>query len=878
MTNFKVKKRERFYCLPVKRKQASLTKPQITAISLVLFALMLSVNIVSASTESGEGSKGESYTFSKASPIECMRTHDVGNFVFGVSNFGRIGTGVKPFYDYNTGALVPQGEFPKASNTTYLYKGALWVGAVVNSDTLVSCGSYFNTPAKEMGSYSPIMYFSTLDPDAPEYDGAVSEQDYIAIYNDTIRNRNIKPLYLEITQRSYAWSYEYAEDFAIIEFDIENIGEDDLHGVYIGIYMDADVHTGGAGSDVNTDPPNDGLKGVTNGRDDLTGFLLDYPIQYGICEYYDTVGLAWTIDNNGDYVKGKGFGVPNITAVRILGDQFDIDRFSYNWWVWNYNSTYDYGPQKKENYQFLGNGLGTPIGDGSKYILMSNNEIDFGQPYTASITIGNPIWISAPEDTKYNLSRAGDCQCLISLGPFDITSGANIVLPVAYVAGEGFHYDKYNFTNYLEKEYRPDLFLENSDFSDLVNNAKTASFIYDNPGVDSDGDGYFGKSHICNIDSMLDEENEWVITVADTTYYEGDGIPDWKGAAPPPAPDFWVSPTMNGFRVRFNGYRSETTRDVFSGLYDFEGYHIYIGRDERETSYSLIASYDRSNYDKMVYNPNSQPSPRFELRDNPFTLQELRCLYGHTTDPCYDSTFDPLMYTPNHPYTHPLFPESTFYFVTHDYNNSEYGVTTPIRRIYPEAPAPANVMSLSSDQLTDDGYLKYYDYEFYIEDLLATVPYYINVTAFDFGSPKSGLAPMESSKLIGAICGYPSGSEGEMIGAAKEIYIYPNPFRIDANYRDRGLEGRTKEELPDDKVHQINFANLPNKCTIRIFSLDGDLVREITHDYPKSDPQSTHAIWDLVTRNRQLAVSGLYYWSVEDENGQVQIGKLVILF
>ena len=44
-----------------------------------------------------------------------------------------------------------------------------------------------------------------------------------------------------------------------------------------------------------------------------------------------------------------------------------------------------------------------------------------------------------------------------------------------------------------------------------------------------------------------------------------------------------------------------------------------------------------------------------------------------------------------------------------------------------------------------------------------------------------------------------------------------------------------------------------------------------------NDPNARHDSWDLVTRNKQEVVSGLYYWVVEDFNGQVQIGKLVIL-
>ena len=118
-----------------------------------------------------------------------------------------------------------------------------------------------------------------------------------------------------------------------------------------------------------------------------------------------------------------------------------------------------------------------------------------------------------------------------------------------------------------------------------------------------------------------------------------------------------------------------------------------------------------------------------------------------------------------------------------------------------------------------------------------------------------------------------------------EVFIYPNPYRIDQNYRERGFEGLdtlgqrlTRNQRPDTRTRRIHFANLPPKCTISIFSLDGDLVREIIHDKDASDPNASHDSWDLITRNTQTVVSGLYYWTVENtETGDVQIGKLVII-
>jgi hypothetical protein len=292
---------------------------------------------------------------------------------------------------------------------------------------------------------------------------------------------------------------------------------------------------------------------------------------------------------------------------------------------------------------------------------------------------------------------------------------------------------------------------------------------------------------------------------------------------------------------------------------------------------SLAASFDKENYDKYVRNKNLPPPANFEIQDVPFTLEQLRCLYGKPPDRCNDSFFDPLKYTVNFPYYYKGFSDSIFYFGLHDANRSRFGVTTPIKKIYPDAPKPLPGDTVKPEALTPDGYLKFYEYEFTFENLLPTIPYYINVTAFDFGSPKIGLMALENSKTVGVKRAYPLGQDSDT-AANRKVYIYPNPYRGNGEYREAGYEGRGEGDRIDDRVRAIHFANLPAKCVIRIYTLDGDLVRAIKHDMDPSDPNSSHDHWDLINRNIQMVVSGLYYWTVEDDAGRVQIGKLVILF
>ncbi|MEW5796885.1 MAG: hypothetical protein AB1772_11070, partial [Candidatus Zixiibacteriota bacterium] len=108
-----------------------------------------------------------------------------------------------------------------------------------------------------------------------------------------------------------------------------------------------------------------------------------------------------------------------------------------------------------------------------------------------------------------------------------------------------------------------------------------------------------------------------------------------------------------------------------------------------------------------------------------------------------------------------------------------------------------------------------------------------------------------------------------------DVIVYPNPYRADANYHELGYENRKGTIIPD-RARLIHFSNLPKVCKISIFTLDGDLVGSIDHNFPDGGPESMHDWWNLVSRSGLAVESGLYYWVVESST-RTQIGKLVIL-
>lgn len=841
-----------------------------------------------------------------AAPVLCITQHNVGDMVLGVSNNGTFGDyddGQGP--DCFTGAVVRACEFPKGSDSRYLYAGAFWIGAVLGRDTLVSTGAdgwsvtghEFHADVEGLGE---MVVRSITDPSKPQYDGAISEQDLIAVYfdtcvancpgltNDPVDRRPHRPLHLEVTQRSFAWSYSYAKDFVLFDYAIRNIGINRLRKVYMGIYVDADVY-----------PLSTGNPGA---QDDVCGFRRTLPAWYSPtseCQYEDTLNMAWIADNDGDLSPGNASGgVPNVTGTRIVRTPSDSLKVSFNWWVGNGTPALDFGPQGRGTYRTLGTGgIGTPEGDRNKYYFLRNGEFDYDQSYTAVISPADTLWMY-PGDRGPTIARSLDTRYLLSFGPFDIEPGQVLPVSFAYVGGRGFHHVENNLNNL---PFSPQTYNENLDFSNFGYNSTWSSWIYDTPGYDSDSDEYFGKYHVCvsgpiiRIDTIIVEDPPSIIidtlfTVEDTTWYEGDGVPDFRGASPPPSPASWstgsppipalrVSPTVGKVLIRFNGLLSETTPDAFSHNIDFEGYRVYCSRDDRGSSYTLLDSYDKEDYNKFVWDPSEGSNGEFVLKDIPYTLRELRCAYA--TDSCDDASFNPLVYSRSNPFRVPGFPDSLIYFVPQDFNRSVLGVSTGIRKRFPGQPYPVslNKDSCLESDTTVEGFFKYFEYEYAIDNLLPTVRYFINVTAFDFGSPSSGLPSLESERTLRPAITYALESQDSVQAKNLKIAVYPNPYRIEGNYAGEGYEGTTLAERAQvpDRNRRIHFYNLPPVCTIRIYTLDGDLVRELTHSYLPTDPLSTHETWDLITRNTQLAVSGLYYWTVESPDGSVQIGKLVLI-
>lgn len=71
---------------------------------------------------------------------------------------------------------------------------------------------------------------------------------------------------------------------------------------------------------------------------------------------------------------------------------------------------------------------------------------------------------------------------------------------------------------------------------------------------------------------------------------------------------------------------------------------------------------------------------------------------------------------------------------------------------------------------------------------------------------------------------------------------------------------------------KLMFNNLPDQCTIKIYSLVGDLISTVKHDAPNN-----HEFWNMRTKNDQFIAPGVYLFYAEAPNGDEKTGRFLVI-
>ncbi|MCR4439335.1 MAG: hypothetical protein QHJ34_08845 [bacterium] len=131
------------------------------------------------------------------------------------------------------------------------------------------------------------------------------------------------------------------------------------------------------------------------------------------------------------------------------------------------------------------------------------------------------------------------------------------------------------------------------------------------------------------------------------------------------------------------------------------------------------------------------------------------------------------------------------------------------------------------------------------------VGYYYAVTSVSTKGQESGMTNRNTKALVTA---------RQPAENALQVSVFPNPFRLVSGLPTSGEES------------SIVFTNLPAKCTIRIYTVSGELVRTLEHD----NPNSGEHVWDQLSDSRQKTAAGIYLYTVESAVGNAK-GTLLLI-
>jgi hypothetical protein len=864
--------------------------------------------------------------------LDGKYVHNVGRLQLQITNIGETGNQSNPLL-----TTVPSAEWPSGSGHDYLFAAGLWIGALDASGiphvTTATYEREFSpeiTPTNACADVSVELIddvreayegipggnrviSSSVDPD-DDGDGFIDEdflngkdddgdglcdEDYAAVgqqmlsceYYDNIPQTRQQfpehvPLGLRVRQTSYSWATPGQNDFVGMDYKIKNISGRTIRNVVVGIFADMDV-----GSRAVPGYFIDDQVGLINREIEYIGASGDVvrrKIQMGYM--YDNQ------DNPNNPQENKGGDVPGYFGCMFLNHTTDP------------SGTLAPKAVGITSYKFFsGSGApvaagGDPENDAQRYQLMTDPTL-------------NPDALG-----ELRSSRPLDYRFVMATGPFrSLLPESTLTISVGWVMGLGLG----------------DLNFEIGSGGTLVENAIAAQQVFDGLYTDLDGStltGQCGKetclrspsgvtfvyqipeSSVCRVrfwsaipvgpefpqyanlqpwDPFLPCEaqqlgrfvctdppntpggqptahcasadtvnvsvgNDCVYVDLDCNVNTGQGgrehLVNWVAAAPLPAPvylgldgnaeprDFldlyrtqrdssrvsaWFFPGDRKVTLKWNNF-AEQVRDAQRGnLSEFVGYRVYKAAGWNRPLGTNGPSRDLwSLLGEWREDPKGTPARRLSELIDPSTpivsMQDVNVKW------------DPVE-----------------------------------RRVNPDT------NYVETDTLFAVGRYSYVD-----ENVLNGFPYFYSIVPVSIvpGATESQdivLNSNPSAQNVQVV--YP---RADAQPDQEHVYVVPNPYRAVAEW-----DLVPREEDPSGT--KATFRNLPAvKGTIRIYSLAGDLVRELPFNgsapadlqYGK-DPVATangSISWNLISRNGQKIVSGIYLFSVDTELGR-EIGKFVII-
>ncbi len=862
---------------------------------------------------------------------------DVCELHINITNHGLIGsqfTSTLPF------SKAPSAEWPGGSGHEYLWGAGLWIGGMINGQPVVSTGQPERELRPGDGLFDTIyearngkvirpwpndvatgnrLPNSRADDDQDgEYDedflngsdddrdgqvdedfGQLGDQMFTCtMYDDTALSREIypehNPLQVSVVQHAATWYREDLEDIVIFDYEIYNHGYNILDDVYLGFYVDCDIQR---------------RDELSTGHDDLAGFY-DGAVR-GSDGSFHRIQLAWMRDADPTNPLPGWFGT-------ILLDHKT-----------DFSGTLAPHRVKVQSYQIFATNArvvqdGEPKSDEDRYYLMTRDQHDPDRR------------LDKPGDLKYMISSGPfnyikpgqklDYRLAMVVGTGQAGMLANAVKASELVRGRYFDLDNnwatgqggletkvcigdlpryagggdplFNYRYVMPDETcagsHPRMFIYYIGLEGMFEDENGRKCVY----VNADNceecfravgqDCTWGNGLYDTFYSYIDRERYPYARIF-TGYGGRETRVPWIGneERPPGAPNMRLVPGHEQVEIYWDDV-SEHEPDFLREVIDFESYQVWRvanwtrppGTDAdlgpQSVAWGLIDEYDLANFipagvgdspnrlplgrntglEPAVYVPVSLNDPNFEglaeamrdfVDDDPggefITMPPLRNTSGAVI-----------------PGREALIPWEawptvldTFFAVTA--REESPGVvgkraTRYYRHIDPDV---------------HDGFQTFYS-------VVATD----HALAWDGSEwwPSGVGIRTEPGNNYKVTIPAPVPQTAEM--REKEgvnIYVFPNPATREALAEFQKQPASAK----DPTGERIMFNNLPAAInTISIFTASGDLVETVYHD-GLSDGGG--AYWNLVSRNGQEVVSGIYLYTVQSDDSRFEDfqGRFVII-
>jgi hypothetical protein len=721
------------------------------------------------------------------------------------------------------------------------------------------------------------------------------------------------PMNLQIVQESFQWENDSVDDFVGFQFTITNIGVTDIDNVYIGFFADCDIGPRGVGGVAADDMAGsfDGLVRASDGSyvPVAVGFMYDFSETVWINGFFGIQFLGHDTDPTGrtapENVSLRSYNSFSGTQPFDQGGDPSNDDERYEL-LSEENRDSDTRPGKEDDYRIL-------ISAGPFQELPPQRQLQF----QVAMVVGPGLDGMLANCAEAYLTWFGNFYDyvgdVVNFEGDAIGTGENgresLVCKEDFEGGGGDNpFDTFT-PDYMDTTCVDQQWLIGQDrisdadkffWTDPETGAqKTCAYVnLDNCFECARQAGEYctsGGNQIIDIWNCGDPDIPADEKAGCTGVAGAETQLHWLVGMAPPPPGMRLWPTDNRVHIFWDDL-SENTVDLRTGEIDFESYRIWradnwdrpfgssVENGPESNLWQLIGEYDVIN--EYIYE---------RIGSNGEVIADTLAL-GRNTG------LGPITYVPIS-FDTDRFPqfidlaESMQVVVESDVDCS-YRQRPPVRdqwgNINPfmlpvvtweTYPAVLDTYWAVTPRDTTGGVcgkrsIEYYEYVDY--DSHNGFIYFYAVTATDHAIDFAGagqtriVGPGQSgdpgSNFADTVPGPRAQTAQERATQGTNIYVYPNPATREALDEFQQLNPNAN----DPTGVRVMFTNLPQAHnTIEIFTLSGDLVQTLEHDGTQGYGQIS---WNLVSRNGQEIVSGIYLYAVQSEDGfEDFIDKFVVV-